>query len=66
MALKSLITELIAIVRHMRAYPADELNDALRNVFDFDAFRPDTMDKLADILRHHGRAFLLPPDHLTG
>ncbi|KZV72548.1 hypothetical protein PENSPDRAFT_674901 [Peniophora sp. CONT] len=48
------LRELIAIVRHMRAYANDDLDDALRNVFDFDAFRPDAMDKLADILRHHG------------
>lgn len=42
----------------MRAYPTDKLNDALRNVFDFDAFRPDAMDKLADILRHHGQVII--------
>jgi hypothetical protein len=44
----------------MRAYPADELEDALRNVFDFDVYKPDAMDKLADVLRKHGCASTHP------
>ncbi|KAA1472001.1 hypothetical protein DENSPDRAFT_859246 [Dentipellis sp. KUC8613] len=48
------LRELIAIVRHMRAYPNDTLDETLRNVFDFDVYKQDTIDKLADILRHHG------------
>jgi len=38
----------------MRAYPQDSLGDALRNVFDFDVYRPETMAKLAEILERHG------------
>jgi hypothetical protein len=38
----------------MRAYPQDSLADALRNVFDFDIYKPETIDKLAQILKHHG------------
>ncbi|KAH8980661.1 AAA domain-containing protein [Lactarius akahatsu] len=48
------LRELIAIVRHMQAYPDDELNDTLRNVFDFDVYRIETTEKLDEILRKHG------------
>ncbi|KAI0265323.1 AAA domain-containing protein [Gloeopeniophorella convolvens] len=48
------LRELIAIVRHMRAYPGDELDDTLRNVFDFDVYRLETTEKLDEILRKHG------------
>lgn len=51
--------ELMAIVRHMRAYPTDTLDHALRNVFDFDVYKPEAIDKLAKILEHHGYAHLL-------
>ncbi|EPQ51988.1 hypothetical protein GLOTRDRAFT_132574 [Gloeophyllum trabeum ATCC 11539] len=50
------LRELINIVRHMRAYPNDSLEDTLRNVFDFDVYKRETIDKLADILEHHGLA----------
>ena len=49
-------TELINIVRHIKAYPDDPLETTLRNVFDFDVYRPDTIKKLAEILDHHGYA----------
>ncbi|OCH94642.1 hypothetical protein OBBRIDRAFT_817121 [Obba rivulosa] len=48
------LRELINIVRHMRSYPTDSLEATLRNVFDFDVYKPDTMEKLAEILDHHG------------
>ncbi|TFY75430.1 hypothetical protein EWM64_g8582 [Hericium alpestre] len=48
------LRELIALVRHMRAYPTDTLDNALRNVFDFDVYKQETIDKLAEILQHHG------------
>ncbi|KDQ56692.1 hypothetical protein JAAARDRAFT_207783 [Jaapia argillacea MUCL 33604] len=50
------LRELINIVRHMRAYPQDTLEKTLRNIFDFDVYKPETIDKLADILEHHGLA----------
>jgi hypothetical protein len=46
--------ELINLVRHMKAYPNDSLGDALRNVFDFDIYKPETIDNLSQILLHHG------------
>ena len=49
-----MLSELINLVRHMRAYPADSLGTSFRNVFDFDIYKPDTIDKLAAILEHHG------------
>ena len=49
-------TELLNLVRHMQAYPIDSLEVALRNVFDFDVYKPETISKLEDILDHHGCA----------
>ncbi|KAI0827475.1 AAA domain-containing protein [Trametes gibbosa] len=48
------LRELLNLVRHMQAYPADPLDAALRNVFDFDVYRPETIAKLSAILDHHG------------
>ncbi|KAJ3774347.1 AAA domain-containing protein [Lentinula raphanica] len=48
------LRELINLVRHMRAYPNDPLEDVFRNVFDFDVYKPDTIEKLREILDHHG------------
>ncbi|KAG6898082.1 hypothetical protein C0992_006002 [Termitomyces sp. T32_za158] len=48
------LRELINLIRHMRAYPQDSLGDALRNIFDFDIYKPETIDKLGEILEHHG------------
>ena len=42
----------------MQAYPGDSLEAALRNVFDFDVYKPETISKLADILDHHGYGHL--------
>lgn len=42
----------------MQAYPDDPLETALRNIFDFDVYRPETIEKLADILDHHGCVYL--------
>ncbi|KAL6302276.1 AAA domain-containing protein [Sparassis latifolia] len=50
------LRELINIVRHMQSYPKDSLETTLRNVFDFDVYKPDTIEKLAAILDHHGLA----------
>lgn len=47
-------TELINLVRHMRTYTSDTLDATLRNVFDFDVYKPETIDVLSDILEHHG------------
>ena len=55
------MSELLNLVKHMQAYPSDTLEAALRNVFDFDIYRPETISKLHDILDHHG--FVVPyPD----
>ncbi|KAI0372412.1 hypothetical protein BV20DRAFT_939833 [Pilatotrama ljubarskyi] len=48
------LRELLNLVRHMQAYPGDSLEECLRNVFDFDVYRPETIAKLAEILDHHG------------
>jgi hypothetical protein len=54
--LSGMVSELINLVRHMKAYPNDTLGEALRNVFDFDIYRPETIDKLSEILIKHGYA----------
>ena len=46
--------ELINLVKHMQAYPDDPLEVALRNIFDFDVYRRETIEKLSEILDHHG------------
>jgi len=38
----------------MRAYPNDSLGEALRNIFDFDIYKPETMEVLSGILIKHG------------
>ncbi|KAL1948550.1 hypothetical protein VTO73DRAFT_12625 [Trametes versicolor] len=48
------LRELLNLVRHMQAYPGDSLEAALRNVFDFDVYKPETIAKLGAILDHHG------------
>ncbi|TFK71122.1 hypothetical protein BDN72DRAFT_838036 [Pluteus cervinus] len=48
------LRELINLVRHMQAFPKDSLDMTLRNIFDFDVYKTETIDKLAEILEHHG------------
>lgn len=54
--------ELLNLVRHMQAYPGDSLEAALRNVFDFDVYKPETIAKLGAILDHHG--YVLAPTYI--
>ncbi|KAF7342156.1 von Willebrand factor A domain-containing protein 8 [Mycena venus] len=54
------LRELINLVKHLQAYPRDSLGDALRNVFDFDVYKPETIEQLAAILAHHGLASHAP------
>ncbi|KAJ6562445.1 AAA domain-containing protein [Mycena capillaripes] len=54
------LRELINLVKHLQAYPHDSLGDALRNVFDFDVYKPETIEQLAAILAHHGLASHAP------
>ncbi|KAH8112896.1 AAA domain-containing protein [Phellopilus nigrolimitatus] len=48
------LRELINIVRHMRAYPHDSLENTLRNVFDFDVYKPEAIEFLYSVLDQHG------------
>lgn len=47
------LRELLGLVRHLKRFPEDTLEQTLRNVFDFDVNRPETLDALYDILRKH-------------
>ncbi|KAH9931510.1 AAA domain-containing protein [Fomitopsis serialis] len=51
---EDMIIQLINIVRHMQTYPSDPLEATLRNIFDFDVYKPETITKLGEILDHHG------------
>lgn len=42
----------------MRAYPNDDLGTSLRNIFDFDIYKPETIERLAEILEHYGSDLL--------
>ncbi|KZT11957.1 uncharacterized protein LAESUDRAFT_160235 [Laetiporus sulphureus 93-53] len=42
----------------MQKYSLDSLQAILRNVFDFDVYKPETIDKLAEVLDRHG---CMPP-----
>ncbi|BGP19567.1 hypothetical protein JCM10213_000167 [Rhodosporidiobolus nylandii] len=48
------LRELLHLVRHMRAYPSEPLESALRNIFDFDLHHPETLDALSSVLTKHG------------
>ena len=45
-------------MKHLQAFPSDNLETALRNVFDFDVHKTETMDALAEILDAHGYVLL--------
>ncbi|GAA5909649.1 hypothetical protein JCM8208_003837 [Rhodotorula glutinis] len=47
------LRELLALVRHLRRYPSEPLEQALRSIFDFDVSRPETLDALMTVLRRH-------------
>lgn len=51
------LRELINLVKHLDRFPDDTLAESLRNVFDFDVHRPETIDRLARILEQHGFVF---------
>lgn len=48
------LRELINLVRHLKNYPSDPLEIALRNIFDFDVHRPEITNALYEILKRHG------------
>ncbi|KAF7292707.1 hypothetical protein MIND_01168900 [Mycena indigotica] len=48
------LRELINLVKHIQAFPRDSLGDALRNIFDFDVYKPEAIDELGKILERHG------------
>ena len=43
----------------MRVYPDDDLGTSLRNIFDFDIYKSETIERLGEILEHHGYAFIV-------
>ena len=48
------LRELINIVRHLERFPDESLESVLRNVFDFDAHRPDIASLLLSAFKKHG------------
>ncbi|GAA5867426.1 hypothetical protein JCM1840_002135 [Sporobolomyces johnsonii] len=47
------LRELLALVRHLQRFPSDSLDQALRNIFDFDVHSPDTLDALYTVLQKY-------------
>ncbi len=47
------LRELINLVKHLRTFPEDSLENAFRSIFDFDVHRPATTDFLASVLAKH-------------
>ena len=43
----------------MQVYPEDSIETAIRNVFDFDVYKRDTMRALLDILEHHRQVTII-------
>jgi reverse gyrase len=64
--------ELIHLVRHLSTFPTSTLEEGLRNIFDFDAHKPDMLEKIIEVMEHYGCPlfmFALPkmnkfPDYL--
>ncbi|KAJ3111696.1 hypothetical protein HDU96_005449 [Phlyctochytrium bullatum] len=52
------LRELINLARHMQKFPNDPLEEVLRNVFDFDFNRPDSLKLIADAFRRNGLAIV--------
>eukprot|EP01116_Phalansterium_solitarium_P000081 TRINITY_DN10050_c0_g5_i1.p1 TRINITY_DN10050_c0_g5~~TRINITY_DN10050_c0_g5_i1.p1 ORF type:complete len:1481 (+),score=541.02 TRINITY_DN10050_c0_g5_i1:2061-6503(+) len=46
--------EAVAIVRHLQAFPADSLAQALDNVFSFDVYQDATVQQLLEVFVKHG------------
>jgi hypothetical protein len=46
--------ELIHLVRHLSAFPTSTLEEGLRNIFDFDAHKPDMLEKIIEVMEHYG------------
>ncbi|GAA5900077.1 hypothetical protein JCM6882_002608 [Rhodosporidiobolus microsporus] len=47
------LRELLALVRHLRRFPDDPLDQALRSIFDFDVHSSPTLETLRNVLRRH-------------
>ncbi|GAA5826620.1 hypothetical protein JCM11251_002821 [Rhodosporidiobolus azoricus] len=47
------LRELLALVRHLRRFPSDPLDQALRSIFDFDVHQAATLDTVATVLTKH-------------
>lgn len=54
--------ELVHIVRHLQAFPLDDVSQVMRNVFDFDSFDPSLLQTLSEIFTRQG----LPFDDVLG
>lgn len=47
------LRELLALTRHIRRFPDEPLDQALRSIFDFDLHSSATLDALREVLRKH-------------
>ena len=54
------LRELVSIVKHLNKFPNDSLAEVVRNVFDFDNYNNDFLDRLRSILHRNGIPFQIP------
>lgn len=45
--------ELVAIIKHLERFPKDPVEQAIRNVFDFDAYSNDTLKTIETVFKEH-------------
>lgn len=48
------LRELVSIVKHLNMFPNDSLANVVGNVFDFDNYNTDVIDRIRGILHRHG------------
>ena len=51
------LRELVSVVKHLNMFPNDSLADAVRNIFDFDNYNTDVIDRIRSILHRYGIPF---------
>ncbi|GKY90990.1 von Willebrand factor A domain-containing protein 8 [Mayamaea pseudoterrestris] len=46
--------EAVAVIKHLQAYPSDDISSTLHNVLDFDSYDANTYGMLGDVFKRHG------------
>ncbi|XP_060665010.1 von Willebrand factor A domain-containing protein 8 [Drosophila nasuta] len=46
--------EVVNIVKHLEAYPGEDMSELVGNVLDFDRYQPEALDQVTQVLSKHG------------